>query len=130
MSDPRRSAMKRTPEDDARYWQAVEKMRARIAEKISGERVIIYDAFKCDASGMPIDNLDSIAYSGTMRLIDDIHDYFDGPVLTNPTWLEIAVHANSIMIATGDRHHVFLDGIYEVGIEKTTPMNVSINASS
>lgn len=121
--------MKRTPEEE-RYWQAVEKMRARIAEKITGECVILYNAFDRDASGMPIDNLDEIAYHGVMRLVDDIHDYYDGPTLTNPTWMEIAIYANDIMIATGDRHHIFLDGIYEAKLEKTVPMDVSIDTSS
>jgi len=121
--------MNRTPEEE-RYWQAVEKIRARIAERITGECVILYDAFGLDESGMPIDNLDMIAYRGTARLVDDCNDYFDGPVLTTPTWLEIAIHANAIMIATGDRHHVWLDGVYENEIDDGGLMDLSIDTSS
>ena len=42
-------------------------------------------------------------------------DYFL-PVLENPTWFEVAVHANAAIIATRDFHHIFLEGVQRTGI--------------
>lgn len=85
---------------------------------------VIYSAYETDAvTGDPINNLNDVAIKGKCILIaeaeafwgnSDSVDYFS-PVLENPTWLEVAVHANSAIIATRDRCHVFLEGVRKTG---------------
>jgi hypothetical protein len=36
-------------------------------------------------------------------------------VVEDPTWLDVAVLANDMIHTSGDFHHVFLEGINEIG---------------
>lgn len=80
--------------------------------------VVIYSAYALDADEYQTDNLDEVAAEGTFRLFsrhDDFwgkgKDYLSEEEITNPTWLQVAVHANASIHVTGDYHHVFLEGV-------------------
>lgn len=92
-----------------------------------GERldVVIYSAYENDVENdIPIDNLDEIPHRGTFVVVNDYDSFWDStggngesyisePV-TDPTWLELAIHANESMHVTGDYHHCFLENVQVV----------------
>jgi hypothetical protein len=97
-------------------------MDERIAEAIGEEPRVIYSAYKDyadDEEDEPIDNLDDVAVKGNVVLIGQADEFWGGkeskdyrsPVLKNPTWLEVAIHANEMIKTTLDEHHVFLEGL-------------------
>ena len=63
--------------------------------------------------------LDVIPVKGRVRLIVRASRFYGGteskdyisPVLTSPTWEEIAVHADASIDVTKDDHHVFLENV-------------------
>lgn len=75
-------------------------------------------------TGNPINNLNEVAIKGKCVLFAKADDFwgdeasFDyySPVLENPTWLEVAVHADAAIIATRDFHHCFLEDMSKTGI--------------
>lgn len=91
------------------------------------ENVVIYSAYKTaddgsrpEHDGLPINNLNDIAFTGTFTVVceksdydlwrdEDSQDYKSSPI-TNPTWLELAVLANESILTTRDFHHVFFEG--------------------
>jgi hypothetical protein len=88
---------------------------------VDGRKTIYvnYSAWNGDEKDMPVDNLDEIAIKGDVILFQDRDEFFGGPksknyqseVLHNPTWLTVAIHANRMIRATGDKHHIFLEGV-------------------
>ena len=89
----------------------------RLKEKIKGKVYVIYSNFGKDKKGFPINNIDSIAVNGTIKIYQK-HDPFWGKgkdyeskPIKNPTWLDIAKLANDMIKITGDKQHVFLEGI-------------------
>jgi hypothetical protein len=103
------------------------KVRDRMDKKIetaikkSGQKkvFVIYSAYDEDESDNPIDNLNEIAVKGKVVLVGDADEFWGGetsldycsPVLENPTWLEVCVHANRMIQTVRDEHHVFLEGL-------------------
>jgi len=87
---------------------------------------VFYSVYDTDPeTGNPINNLNDVAIKGKAILYakadtfwgdSDGEDFFS-PVLENPTWLEIAVYANAMIIATRDFHHIFLEGVHPTGIK-------------
>ena len=78
---------------------------------------VIYSAYKTDSEDNPINNLQEEAVSGKCKLIgynDSCwgkgSDY-ESPILDSPSWLQVAVYCNDMIAVTGDRHHVFLEGL-------------------
>lgn len=45
---------------------------------------------------------------------DEARDYYS-PILNNPTWGTVMRYFNRAVPVTRDRHHVFLEGVYEAG---------------
>lgn len=68
---------------------------------------------------LPIDNLDEVAVTGCVRFLAKRDEHWGGPestdytseVMVDPTWLQLAVAANAMIIATNDQHYLFLEGI-------------------
>lgn len=68
-------------------------------------------------------DMNEVAIEGTVNIIYH-HDGFWGegedyksPTVVNPTWLQLAVFANEAINVTGDKHHIFFEGLRECGIE-------------
>lgn len=104
-----------------------------------GERIdaVIYSAYENeeDEPGLPINNLDEIPFKGTFTVIGEYDSFWDGrgtgfigdpigktcgtefksELITNPTWLQLAVLANESIFTTNDFHHVFLENVNMVG---------------
>ena len=89
----------------------------RLKEKIKSKVYVVYSGFKKDKKGIPINNIDDVAVNGTIKIYKK-HDPFWGKgtnyeseSIKNPTWLDIAKLANDMIKTTGDKQHIFLEGI-------------------
>lgn len=91
-----RLALAELPRDFVPAPTPPKRVRAEVEALIPHRRVVIFD--------VPIAALDEIAFSGTCR-------FEDGREFKDPTWAEVAVIANEQLLATGDRHHVWLEGL-------------------
>ena len=98
--------------------------------------LVYYAAYKTDGNGVPINNLNDVAIEGNVQVIDyrnpsaqyptESKDYI-GPVLTNPTWLDLAVQAECMILATGDTDHRFLEDYEKVdGFDGYDPLVVNL----
>lgn len=60
---------------------------------------------------------DQMAFAGTAVIrcdfawVQDGCSAFESEVVTNPTWLQVAVIADRMIDQTGDHHHIFLEGV-------------------
>jgi hypothetical protein len=100
--------------DDDKINERREAIRARLNAIIPEPRHVIYDAFPRGTDGLPVDNLDEVAASGRVRFFDDLWDKYISEEVENTTWMTVAKLANERILTSGDKHHVFLDGIYEI----------------
>ena len=67
------------------------------------------------------DERDNIAVHGKCQFKYEIHQFFSeknaknfvyvSPVVIDPTWIDIAKLADNMIQQTGDKHHIFLEGI-------------------
>ena len=116
------------PEDPSevtmlRMWDRVDSA----CEAVGMAPKVMYSAYGTDGDAT-VDNLDDTAFFGKCCFVHKFEERWlcdDAPpgrhsytsrIVTNPTWLEIAVLANEMMLATGDYHHCFLEGIEQSGI--------------
>jgi len=83
----------------------------RVEAAIDGECAVVYSAYPYDDDGLPVDNLDQIAILGLAQAEDEIWASYVGPVLENPTWLQLTIEANRMIIASGDYHHIYFEAI-------------------
>jgi hypothetical protein len=91
---------------------------------IEGECLVNYSAYLNDKNELPINNLKQVAIKGKVVLLKK-HELFWGAGknfkskhLENPTWLDLTIEANKMILTTGDRHHRYLEGfdiLYEKG---------------
>ena len=102
-----------------------EKMQERVVKacKKAGHKKVhvVYSAYEKESE----DNLDEIPCRGEFQIIAVHHSDFWGKgkdyvseSIRNPTWLDIAVHANASIPITGDHHHIYLEGIRPVKKKK------------
>lgn len=72
------------------------------------------------------DNLDEVAVEGRIQfrtkhqsffggMAEEVRKDYESEILTNPTWMEVALCANDMINCTGDNHHVFLEAIHKTG---------------
>lgn len=63
--------------------------------------------------------LDEVAYPGSCQFVGEGDDgKYTGPVVTDPTWRQVAEMAEDMIRMTGDSHHVFLEGISKAREQK------------
>lgn len=91
-------------------------IRKRVRAAIGKNCKLEYAAYDLDAAGALIDNLDIVCFQGQC-LVEADHPDQDEPfrsgVLNNPTWLELAIVANAMILATNpDTDHRFLEGVH------------------
>jgi len=115
-------------EHNQKYRAAIEAMCTKIREAIGQpglKRVVEYSCYKSSAIRLPIDNLDEVAFKGKIMFRDKpvepwseegAEDYVSR-VLTDPTWLEMAVIANEMIHTIKNFRHVFFEGFEIVGEE-------------
>jgi len=95
------------------FGQAELCMHKKIEAALNGKpRLVHYSAYEDDVKNMPIDNLDEIAAYGACQFMrkNKLSD-----IVTNPTWLQVALFANESIQASRDYHHIFLEAIHLVG---------------
>jgi hypothetical protein len=101
--------------------------RVAAAVRASGQRRVLvrYSAYSFDEDCHPADNLDEVAVPGRVVLVAPSYwagkytpgDGFRSQVLTDPTWLAVAVEANRMICKLRYGDHRFLEGLDEVGRE-------------
>jgi hypothetical protein len=102
-----------------------EAMLKHFEEKISAfvKRTVHvrYSAYETNENDVPIDNLHKTAVKGKVMFYQK-HNPFYGEgkdyvskEIRNPTWLEVAKLANDMIRTTGDKTHVFLEGVQKDG---------------
>lgn len=109
------------------YNDAIEKIDSRIFEackKAGHEEVYIrFSAYDPDEWDIPIDNLDIIPIKGKIKFKDgvfdvsrfrEIYEPFESEIYDSPTWLEICVIANEMIMKTKDVHHIYLEMLGDV----------------
>lgn len=87
------------------FW---DKPNKKLNELLDGNRHVFYSVDE---------PMDKVAIVGTVVLMakhDEFwgegKDYLSEPV-TNPTWLDLAILADEAIVATGDYHHQFFEGV-------------------
>ncbi|MES9851045.1 MAG: hypothetical protein ABW170_04350 [Candidatus Thiodiazotropha sp. L084R] len=102
---------------------------------IEGECLVNYSAYPNDKDELPINNLKQVAIKGKVVILKE-HDPFWGAgknfkskLLVNPTWLELTIEANKMILTTGDRHHRYLEG-FDVLYEKDGTKFVGLSMGS
>jgi len=115
--------------DDEVYFEICDQMEAQIEKAItkpgrtqkerfvnalkeSYTHIVTYSAYETDDVGMPINNLDEVPYKGTFTIAYDGgwgDNRYESDPITDPTWLELAVFANTAIHVSGDDHHIFLE---------------------
>ena len=102
------------------------------AKNPDAECHVVYSAYESDADGNPINNLEDIAIAGHVKLVKlgSIYNPDVSVTLTDPTWLDIAVIANDMIIAKEDFHHVYLESIMIVDNADPEIRHAMINMGS
>ena len=108
---------------DLRKQRRIVRIRKRVLHEIAGECLIVYDAFPYNNKGLPVDNLDKIAVTGLTQVEDEIWNSYHGNMIESPTWLQLAVEANNMAVASDDNHHVYFEN---VEVMRTTKEGVKI----
>ena len=92
---------------------------------------VIYSAYDSDENGDPINNLDDIAATGPVVFESNSYYGHDFSVrLIDPTWLDVAVVANDMIIETQDFHHIYLEGIMVIRGDHQDVSYATINMGS
>lgn len=86
------------------------KVEKAILKSKQKNRIVIYSAYDYDSYDVPEDNLHEIPIKGKVKFVDESSD-IESDIVDSPTWLEIAVIANKILIDAMDYHHVYLEDI-------------------
>src|SRR5579859_390858 len=99
------------------FDRRMQDIEERAADMFPDDALVIFSAFGQDAEGLPLDNLDQVAVDCPCRFVQK-HDPFFGKgrdypseIVASPTWLQLCRLANSMILTTGDQHHVFLEGV-------------------
>lgn len=105
------------PAKDELFRHRLGEIEERAAESLPTGSLVVYSAFELDADGLPVDNLDKVAVEGRCGF-GQKHNPFFGPgkdftsgEFTSPTWLQLCWVANEMIHVTGDKRHVFLEGV-------------------
>jgi len=92
-------------------------IRERFGEKFNVS--LTFSAYDSDENDIPIDNLDDCPVKGTFAFVHwdrggwGNNGVYKSIPVENPTWLDIAVLAQEMMLITADMHHCFLEGVEE-----------------
>jgi len=80
-------------------------------------KYVKHSVFEFDNKGMLINNIDNIVINDTIKFYTEYKTakgktiIYESKYIKNPTWLDIAILANDMIKLTGNKHHIFLEGI-------------------
>ncbi len=108
-------------DDYMKKWSAAndaiqKKVEVALAKK-NQKPSVIYSAYKSDKDGIPLDNLDEIAVMGKVIIVENADDFFgngngyQSTVINNPTWLDLTLLANEMILIVGDFHHIYFEDV-------------------
>ena len=105
----------------------------RVEEHIGEPTDVRYSAYGDTRGGLPLDNLDEIAIKGKAVIVGPAKPFWGGEgskdyqsdLIENPTWLQLCALLHEQIKVTGDRHHVFIEGVHRVGFTKIDGKRVS-----
>ena len=103
------------PIEETGYWLQQENAHKLIEGKVV-ERLVIFSVGPIGGGGLA--KLSAVAVEGKVRFSEqrvEEGNPYDSGAMENPTWLDVAVAANCMIHITGDKHHVFLEGIGVIG---------------
>lgn len=106
------------------YSRKLNEIECRVSNHLTlngvdeNKQLISYSAYE-EKDNLPQDNLDEIALQGKAIFCQDADVFYGGDqsspfkskVVENPTWLDVCLLANEMILTTNDRHHVFLEAI-------------------
>ncbi len=97
---------------DAAYDAVSRQMGQQIAAAIKGKVYVAYSAYETQ-DDVPINNLGEVAVQGRCIFLDEGYGGkpYQSYIVENPTWLQLCVVANDMIKKTGDKHHIFLEGV-------------------
>jgi len=107
------------------FGERADEMRATIDEALGKSSLVYYSAYKSsETTGLQLNNLSQIAIRGKVILRQQFDDFwgstggdYQSEVVENPTWLDIALLADSMIHTTNDKHHVFLEGVHPANVK-------------
>lgn len=108
-------------------------IQARVKAALGDDVHVIYEAYDFTDDDLPVDNLDKRAHKGKIRFVaEDPNDgeRYESAVLVDPTWLDVTRAANDMLLALGDRHHVYLEGFDIVKKPKGEPVIAEFSMGS
>jgi len=108
--------MSEIPEEEfkIKYQEASDPMHKKVQKAVeeNGQDFwVYYSAYESDPDGIPIDNLDTIPVLGKVMMVEQGDEFYRSKILESPTWLDLCVAANDMIIATEDKHHIYLEGV-------------------
>jgi hypothetical protein len=111
--------------DKESYSSVMKSMAKKIQKALPEDQLLLvfysaYDSF----NDIPIDNLDEIAVEGKVQIQEgrnlfwggEVSESYTSEIMENPTWLDLAVCANEMIIKTNDHHHIFLEGWFDSNV--------------
>lgn len=104
------------------WEEAYSEIEAQVESAIAREVLVSFSAYEIDANQIPVNNLNEVVVSGKIQFLSSKgiwrKNTYISKVIENPTWLDITVLANKMIIDTQDTHHVFLEDIEFLRMEK------------
>lgn len=93
------------------YTVVMGEINRKVAARIEGPIMVSYSAYGEEDK---IDNLDEVAIEGKVILLDEGYakSQYESEVVENPTWLDLCVLANAMILKTGDHHHIYLENVH------------------
>lgn len=98
------------------WGKRYDEIQAQVCSRISEQCIVKYSAYTDDKNGLPLNNLKDVAVPGKVVILAK-HDpswgkgkNFKSEVLDNPSWLDLTIQANKMILTTGDQHHRYLEG--------------------
>ena len=95
--------------------------KQRIEMRIGSVPSVYYSAYVTDSCGVPVNNLDDIAIKGNVKFVQEYEPFWDeegngkkyeSKEMKDPTWIDVTVLADEMIRTTGDKYHMFLEGVY------------------
>lgn len=106
---------------NAKYSNALDEMHNLIEENVNGKMLVFYSAYIIDDNELPVNNLNEVAIVGSGRFVAEYNDFYAdegtdyiSDLITNPTWLDVAILANDMIKTTGDNTHIYLEAVHDM----------------
>ena len=103
--------------DEEEFNQKADRIQQRVRDHIGEHTLVRFEAYEKDADGLPVDNLDERVIQGRAQFmkVNAVKGYghwdYVSPIQKNPTWMQVCVLANEMLLKTDDRQHVHLEGL-------------------